>query len=131
MTQEGFFTMAPMPDVLARTRPAWRSGEHAGVSTVPAGKWTYAHRHVLRISVMALIALIFVFWGQPTAAVIVLAVLRLVIPGLIELTGRPPWRCRRRQVSRDACRRPAANSVCGITLKRGCRRPLRGAESRS
>ena len=40
---------------------------------------------------MALIALIFVFWGQPTAAVvIVLVILLLVILGLIELIGRPP-----------------------------------------
>jgi hypothetical protein len=72
---------------------AWvrRSGEHAGVSTGPAGKWTYAHRHGLRISTVAFIALLFVFWGQPTAAVIiVLAILLLVILGLIELIGRPP-----------------------------------------
>jgi hypothetical protein len=72
---------------------AWarRSGEHAGVSTGPVGMWTYAHRHALRISAVALIALLFVFWGQPTAAVvIVLVILLLVILGLIELIGRPP-----------------------------------------
>jgi hypothetical protein len=72
---------------------AWarRGGEHAGVSTGPAGTWTYAHRHALRISAVALIALLFVFWGQPTAAVvIVLVILLLVILGLIELIGRPP-----------------------------------------
>ena len=40
---------------------------------------------------MALAALIFVFWGHPTAAVtIVIAVLLLVVLGLIELIGRPP-----------------------------------------
>ena len=40
---------------------------------------------------MALTALIFVFWGQPTATVtIVIAVLLLVVLGLIELIGRPP-----------------------------------------
>lgn len=40
---------------------------------------------------MALAALIFVFWGHPTAAVtIVIAVLLLVALGLIELIGRPP-----------------------------------------
>src|SRR5450755_804699 len=71
---------------------AWarRSGEHAGVSAGPVGTWTYAHRHALRISAVALIALLFVFWGQPTAAVvIVLVILLLVILGLIELIGRP------------------------------------------
>jgi hypothetical protein len=40
---------------------------------------------------VALAALVFVFWGQPTAAVvIVIAVLLLVVLGLIEVIGRPP-----------------------------------------
>jgi hypothetical protein len=68
-------------------------GERAGWSTGPVGEWTYAHRMPLRISAVALIALIFVFWGHPTAlVVIVLAVVLLVILGLIELIGRPPRR---------------------------------------
>ena len=63
-----------------------------GVRTGPAGTWTYTHRKALRISAVALAALVFVFWGQPTAAVaIVIAVLLLVVLGLIELIGsRPP-----------------------------------------
>jgi hypothetical protein len=85
----------------AATRSAFSSGlgrlrgrgESAGLSTGPAGTWTYAHRHALRITVVALAALIFVFWGQPTAAVtIMIAVLLLVVLGLIELLGRPPPR---------------------------------------
>jgi hypothetical protein len=81
-------TRAAFASGLARAR---RSGEHAGLSTGPVGKWTYAHRTGLRISAVALIALIFVFWGRPTAAVvIVLAIVLLVILGLIELIGRPP-----------------------------------------
>ena len=85
----------------ARTRAAFssglgslrRSGESAGLSTGPAGTWTYAHRHALRIGAVALGALIFVFWGRPTAVVaIVIAVLLLVALGLIELIGRPPRR---------------------------------------
>jgi hypothetical protein len=68
-----------------------RSGESAGLSTGPAGTWTYAHRHALRIAAVALAALIFVFWGRPTAVVaIVIAVLLLVALGLIQLIGRPP-----------------------------------------
>ena len=68
-----------------------RGGETAGLSTGPAGSWTYAHRHALRIAAVALAALIFVFWGHPTATVtIVIAVLLLVALGLIELIGRPP-----------------------------------------
>jgi hypothetical protein len=40
---------------------------------------------------VALAALIFVFWGRPTAVVaIVIAVLLLVALGLIQLVGRPP-----------------------------------------
>jgi hypothetical protein len=65
-------------------------GERRGVSTGPVGTWTYAHRKGLRIGSVALFALIFVFWGQPTGlVVIVLAVLLLVVLGLIELIGRP------------------------------------------
>ena len=63
---------------------------HGGESG-PASRWTYAHRRALRIGAVALAALIFVFWGQPTAAVvIVIAVLLLVVLGLIEVIGRPP-----------------------------------------
>jgi hypothetical protein len=70
----------------------WLRGfaERKGVSTGPAGKWTYAHRKGLRVSSVGLVALIFVFWGQPTAALgIVLALVLLVLLGLIELIGRP------------------------------------------
>jgi hypothetical protein len=77
-----------------RTRHALSSGlgrlRHGGESG-PASRWTYAHRTALRIGAVALAALIFVFWGRPTAAVvIVIAVLLLVVLGLIEVIGRPP-----------------------------------------
>ena len=66
-------------------------GEQAGVRTGPVGTWTYAHRKVLRVSAVGLAALVFVFWGQPTAVVaIVITVLLLVVLALIELVGRPP-----------------------------------------
>jgi hypothetical protein len=65
-------------------------GERRGVSTGPVGEWTYAHRRLLRIGAVALIALIFVFLGEPTALnVIVLVIVLLVLLGLIELIGRP------------------------------------------
>jgi hypothetical protein len=90
------------PSVTAvRTRAAFasgfgwirRGGERAGVSTGPVGLWTYAHRRGLRISALGLAAVLFVFWGQPTAIVVILlAVLLLVVLGLIELIGRPPAR---------------------------------------
>jgi hypothetical protein len=66
-------------------------GEHFGVSTGPVGRWTYAHRHALRIAAVGLAALIFVFSLPATAAfVIVVVVLLIVVLGLIELIGRPP-----------------------------------------
>jgi hypothetical protein len=69
------------------------SGEHAGLRTGPVGRWTHAHRTALRVGAVALAALIFVFWGQPTVAVVLLIViLLLVVLGLIELIGRPPAR---------------------------------------
>ena len=68
-------------------------GERRGVSTGPVGQWTYLHRRSLRIGAVALAALIFVFWGEPTVLVVILiVVLLLVVLGLIELIGRPPAR---------------------------------------
>jgi hypothetical protein len=68
-----------------------RRGGVAGVGTGPAGQLTYTHRAVLRIGAVALAALVFVFWGHPTATVmLVIAVLLLIVLGRIELTGQPP-----------------------------------------
>jgi hypothetical protein len=75
-----------------KSGPAWirNYGERRGVSTGPAGQWTYLHRKGLRIGAVALFALIFVFWGEPTVVVIiVLVILLLIVLGLIELIGRP------------------------------------------
>jgi hypothetical protein len=90
------------PSVTAvRTRGAFTSafgwlrssGERKGLTTGPAGRWTYAHRHALRICAVGLAAVIFVFQGRPTpASVIVLVIVLLVVLGLIELIGRPPAR---------------------------------------
>ena len=66
-------------------------GESRGVSTGPFGQWVYVHRNVLRIGAVALFAVIFVFWGDPTGlVVIVLVIFLLLVVGLIELIGRPP-----------------------------------------
>jgi hypothetical protein len=65
-------------------------GERRGVSAGPVGQWTYLHRRILRITAVALIALIFVFWGHPTALVVILlVVILLILLGLIELIGKP------------------------------------------
>ena len=85
------------PSVTAvRTRKAvtsgvdWlrKRGEQAGVRTGPVGEWTAAHKNLLRIGAIALIALIFVLLGPPNVGeVITLVVVLLVLLGLIELIG--------------------------------------------
>jgi hypothetical protein len=63
-------------------------GERAGLNPGPVGAWTGAHKRLLQIGVIAVAALIFVFWGQPTLAVAIwIVVLLLVALGLIELIG--------------------------------------------
>jgi hypothetical protein len=82
-----------------RTRRAARSGlgwvrargELAGLRTGPAGAWTGAHKRLLRICAVAVAAVVFVFWGQPTVAVAIwIVILLLVALGLIELIGGGP-----------------------------------------
>jgi len=67
----------------ARTRHALSSGLgrlRPGGDSGPASRWTYAHRTALRIGAVALATLVFVFWGQPTAAAVVaIAVLLLAV----------------------------------------------------
>ncbi len=66
-------------------------GERAGVRTGPAGEWTGAHKNLLRVVCAAVIAVIFLFWGQPSVAVVIwLLVILLVLLGLIELLGGRP-----------------------------------------
>jgi hypothetical protein len=81
-----------------RARAAFSSGfgwlrqraEMVGLRTDRVGEWTYAHRRALRIGATSIAVLVFVFWGRPTASVvIVIAVLLVVVLGLIELIGRP------------------------------------------
>jgi hypothetical protein len=63
-------------------------GERAGLRTGPAGAWTAAHKTLLRVAAVGVAALIFVFWGQPSVALIIwLVVLLLVLLGVIELLG--------------------------------------------
>ena len=66
-------------------------GERAGLRTGPVGVWTGAHKTILRVGAVALVGIIFVFWGQPTVAVVIgLVVLLLVLLGIIELIGGRP-----------------------------------------
>jgi hypothetical protein len=94
----GAFLVGPSVTAV-KTRAAFASalgwvraeGAHAGLRTAPVGTWTYTHKTALRIAAVALAALIFVFWGEPTAGVVIgITIGLLVVLGLIELIGRPP-----------------------------------------
>ena len=91
----GAFLTGPS-SVAVQTRRAVTSGvdwvrtqiESRGLHPGPVGAWTAAHKRVLQIGVIAVAALIFVFWGQPTLAVAIwIVVLLLVALGLVELIG--------------------------------------------
>jgi hypothetical protein len=91
----GAFLTGPS-SAAVQTRRAVTSGvdwlrarlEGRGLRPGPVGAWTGAHKRLLRIGVIALAALIFVFWGQPTLAVAIwIVALLLVALGLIELIG--------------------------------------------
>ena len=65
--------------------------EKAGLRTGPVGTWIYAYKRPLRIAVIALAALVLVFWDRPTGVVIiVLTLVVLVVLAIIEFLGRPP-----------------------------------------
>jgi uncharacterized membrane protein YraQ (UPF0718 family) len=93
----GFFTGRSVTAVRARAGLsrgiAWLRGgaEKAGFRTGPVGAWVYSYKRVLRIAVIAIAALVLVFWDQPTGRVIIgitLAVLVALV--IIEFLGRPP-----------------------------------------
>jgi len=65
-----------------------RGPEQRGVHAGPVTAWTAAHKTVLRVAAVALVALIFVFWAiRRWLVVIWLLVLLLVLLGVIELLG--------------------------------------------
>jgi hypothetical protein len=65
-------------------------GEEHGLRTGPVGTWVGAHKTLLRAAAVGVAVLIFVFWGQPSLAVVIwLVVLLLVVLGLIELLAGP------------------------------------------
>ena len=94
----GVFFTGPS-NVAVQTRQGLKSGigwlrariERTGLQPGPVGAWTGAHKRPLQIGVIAVGALVFVFWGQPTLAVAIwIVVLLLVALGLIELIGGRP-----------------------------------------
>jgi hypothetical protein len=66
-------------------------GERAGLHPGPVSAWTSAHKRLLQLAALGVVALIFVFWGQPSLALVIwLVVLLLVALGVIELLGGRP-----------------------------------------
>jgi hypothetical protein len=83
-------------NVAVQTRQGLKSGigwlrariERTGIDPGPVGAWTGAHKRPLQIGVVAVAALVFVFWGQPSLAVVIwIVILLLVALGVIELIG--------------------------------------------
>ena len=93
----GFFTGRSVTAVRARAGVskgiAWLRGgaEQAGFRTGPVGSWVYTYKKVLWIAVIAIAALVLVFWDQPTGKVIVGITLGVLVAlVIIEFLGRPP-----------------------------------------
>jgi hypothetical protein len=93
----GFFTGRSTTAVRARAGLTggigWLRGgaEKAGFRTGPVGAWVYSYKRVLRIAVLAVAAVVLVFWDQPTGRVIIGITLGvLVAMVIIEFLGRPP-----------------------------------------
>jgi hypothetical protein len=65
--------------------------ESAGLHTGAFGSWVWAHKRALRVGVVAAGAVALIFWSQPTAGVVVLlTVLVLLVLAVVEFLGRPP-----------------------------------------
>jgi hypothetical protein len=93
----GFFTGRSTTAVRARAGVskgiAWLRGgaEKAGFRTGPVGAWVYTYKKVLWIAVIAIAALVLVFWDQPTGKVIIGITLGVLVAlVIIEFLGRPP-----------------------------------------
>ena len=93
----GFLTGRSITAVRARAGLTkgigWLRGgaEQAGFRTGPVGAWVYTYKRVLWIAVIAIAALVLVFWDQPTGKVIVGITLGVLVAlVIIEFLGRPP-----------------------------------------
>ncbi len=65
--------------------------EHTGWDTGRVGTWVFTHRRGLQITTLVLGGLVLMFWPQPTAWVVVMMALAVVLAlALIEFIGTPP-----------------------------------------
>ena len=85
-------------------------GERAGLRTGPVSAWVGAHKTLLRAAAVGVAALIFVFWGQPSLAVVIWLVVLLLVAARRHRAAR----------RRDAHRGRAGESRTGeVSLRRG------------
>jgi hypothetical protein len=65
--------------------------EAAGWETGRVGTWTFAHKRALRIGILVTGGLVLAFWSRPTAwVVVVLALVVVLLLAVVEFLGRPP-----------------------------------------
>jgi hypothetical protein len=91
----GAFLAGPSTTATAVRKAAWTGIDwvraRTGQASTPAGPvrtWVSAHKTVLRAASVAVVVLIFVFWGQPSMTLVIwLVVLLLIALGVIELLG--------------------------------------------
>ncbi|MEU6644716.1 hypothetical protein ABZ863_19465 [Saccharomonospora sp. NPDC046836] len=72
---------------------AWlrRGGARAGLRTGPVGPWVYAYRTPLRVALVAVAALVFVFFAQPSGlTVLIIVLVLLVCLGIVQFLAQPP-----------------------------------------
>jgi hypothetical protein len=93
----GFLTGRSVTAVRARAGLTkgigWLRGgaEQAGFRTGPVGAWVYTYKKVLWVAVIAIAALVLVFWDQPTGRVVLGITLGVLVAlVIIEFLGRPP-----------------------------------------
>jgi hypothetical protein len=118
----GFLTGRSITAVRARAGLTkgigWLRGgaEQAGFRTGPVGAWVYMYKRVLWIAVIAIAALVLVFWDQPTGKVIIGITLGVLVAlVIIEFLGRPP--------SPAAPELPEPESLAGGDLEEGSPTP--------
>jgi hypothetical protein len=93
----GFLTGRSVTAVRARAGLTkgigWLRGgaEQAGFRTGPVGAWVYTYKKFLWVAVIAIAALVLVFWDQPTGRVVLGITLGVLVAlVIIEFLGRPP-----------------------------------------
>jgi hypothetical protein len=66
-------------------------GDSAGVTTGPVGGWVYSNLKVLRIVVVSIAVLVFIFLDRPTGKdVLIIAGCVVLVLIILELLARPP-----------------------------------------